>query len=133
MVVVLCVWSLRKSELCFFSVKYYVKIYRYVPYGYRLVLDSVSFWDAENSKGQSWGWFSEETCFCNQHMFCTRCFRKMSKNNRKPLKIHSSMRIVMCTNFFIILYILQSYPSKWAISVTEMHCSIYAVPKLTQI
>ena len=55
----------------FSSVKFYVKIYRYVPYGYRVALDSVSVWDAENSKSQSWGWFSQETCFCNQQIFGT--------------------------------------------------------------
>ena len=51
-----------------FSVKFSVKIYRNVPYGYRIVLDS----DAENSKGQSGGSFSKETCFCNQQMSDTR-------------------------------------------------------------
>ena len=42
----------------FFSVKFSVKIYRYVPYEYYVALDSVSFWDVENSKDQSWGSFS---------------------------------------------------------------------------
>ena len=36
----------------------------------------------------------------------------------------------MYTNSLIISYILQSYPSKWAISVTEIHCPKEAVPKL---
>ena len=41
----------------FYSVKFSVKIYVYVPYGYRVVVDSVSFWHAENSKDQIWGSF----------------------------------------------------------------------------
>ena len=50
MSLVLCVWSIRTSKLwyeLFFSVKFFVKIYRYVPYGYRILLASVSFWDVE--------------------------------------------------------------------------------------
>ena len=35
-----------------------------VPYGYRVVLDFVCFWDDENSKSQRWGLF----CFCNQQI-----------------------------------------------------------------
>ena len=50
---------------------------------------------------------------------------KMPKDNRKPFKIHSSTRIDICYFFIIIItYILQSYPSKWAVSVTEMYCPI---------
>ena len=52
----------------------------------------------------------------------------MSKENWKSLKIHSSTRIV---NFLTSLYILLSYPSKWAILVTEMHFPIKAIPELT--
>ena len=48
----------EKVNYGFFPVKSSVKIYRYVPYGYCIVLDSVSFWDSENSKDQSWGSFS---------------------------------------------------------------------------
>ena len=99
-------------------------IYRYVRYGYRVVLDTVSFWDAKNSKGRIWGSFSCEICICDQKMFGTTCIWKMSKDNRKFLKILTSTCIVMCTNFLIISHILQSYASKWAISVFEMHCSI---------
>ena len=58
MFLILCVWSPRKSVLWLSSVTFSVKIHRYVPYGFRLVLHSVSFWDAENSKGQSWVSFS---------------------------------------------------------------------------
>ena len=122
MFVVLWVWSLRKSD--FFSIKFSVKIYRYVPYGYRIVLDSVIFWDAEYSKVQSWGSFSSETCFCNQQMFSIRCLRKMSKANRKPFEIHSSTRIIACIDFLIFFYILQSYPRQGFMLVTEMHCPI---------
>ena len=65
-------------------------------------------------------------------MFDLRYLPKMFEDNRKPFKIHSGMRIVMYTNFVIISYILQSYPSKWPISVAEMHCPIQAVSKLPQ-
>lgn len=57
-------WSAFVSEekvnelwLLFFLLYFFVKIYRWVQYGYRMVLNSVSFWDAENSKGQNWGSF----------------------------------------------------------------------------
>ena len=111
----------QKSKLSHFSFKFSVKIYSYAQYGYCVVLDSVSFWDAENYKSQSWGSFSLENCFCNQQMFGTKSLRKKSKDNRKLFKINSGSRSIMCTNFSIISYILQSYPSKWAISVAEMH------------
>ena len=48
----------EKMNYGFFSVKFSFKIYRYVPTGYCVALDSVSFWDVENSKDQSWGSFS---------------------------------------------------------------------------
>ena len=124
MFLILRVWSLRKGELWHFSVKFSAKIYRYAPHGNRVFLNPVSFWHAENSKGLSWGPFTWENCFCNQQIFGTRCLRTMSKVNRKPFKIYSSTWIVMCTDFLIILYILQNYLSKWAISVSEMHCLI---------
>ena len=38
MILVLCVWSLRKSELWFFSVKCSVKIYINLLFGYDVVL-----------------------------------------------------------------------------------------------
>ena len=102
MFVVLCVWSLRKSELwLFFSVFFQ---------GLKLRL--IFFF------------------FCNQKMFGTRCLRKMSKDNRKSFKIHSSTQIVM--HKFSYLVYTKSYPSKWAISITEMHCPIQPVSKLTQ-
>ena len=53
-----------------------------------------------------------QTCFYNQQKFSTRYLRKMPKDNKKPFKIHSSTRIVMCTNFLIFSYVLLSYPSK---------------------
>ena len=97
MFLVLRVCSLRKSEFYFFLLHFLSKFMDI--YGYRLVLDSVNFGYAE-------------MCWRYQQMFATRYFRKMSKDNRKRFKIHSSTRIVMCTNFFIISYILQSYPIK---------------------
>ena len=109
MFLVLYVCTLRKSEFYFFLLHFLSKFMDI--YGYRLVLDSVNFGYAE-------------MCWHYQQMFATRYFRKMSKDNRKRFKIHSSTRIVMCTNFFIISYILQSYPSKGAASVTEMHYPI---------
>ena len=51
MFLVFYVWCLRKNNFFFFSDKFSVKIFRYVPYGYRVVLDSAR--DAEISKGQS--------------------------------------------------------------------------------
>ena len=114
----------EKVNYDFFSVKFSVKIYRYVPYRYRVVFDSVSFSDDENPNSLSWGSFSWETCFCNQQMFSIRCIWKMSKDDRKPLKISSSTRIVMYTNFLFFSYFLQSYYSKWATSATEMQCPI---------
>ena len=68
--------------------------------------------------------FLKLTYFCNQQMFRTRCLWEISKYNRKPFIIHSSTRIVICTKFLIISYILQSYPRKWAILFIEIHCLI---------
>ena len=116
MFLILYFWSLRKVNYDFISVKSSVKISRYVPYGYSVVLDSVSFWYAENSKCQ--------TCLRKQQMCGTKCLQKIFKDNRKPFSIQSSTRLVTCTNFLFISYILQSYPSKWAILVTEIHCLI---------
>ena len=102
MSLVCCVLSLRKRELQLFSVKLSVKLYRFVPYRYFVVLDLVSFWDAFR-----------------------KCFRKMTKDNRKPFKIYSSTQTIMSASFSISWYILQSYPSKWGVSATEMHCQNY--------
>ena len=88
-----CVWSLKEVNCDFFSHIFSIKIYRCVPCGYRVVPDSVSFWDAENSKGLSWTSFSYETCFCSQQMFCPRCLRSISKDNEKPFRVQKSTEI----------------------------------------
>ena len=56
--------------------------------------------------------FLMKLAFVNNKCLFTRCLRKMSKDNRKLFKIHSSTQIVMYTNFLIILHILQIYSSK---------------------
>ena len=77
--------------------------------------------------------FLKKLAFATNKCLTQDAFGKCPRaDNTKPFKIHSSIRIVMCTNFIIISYILQSYPSKRAISVTAMHCPIQAAPKLTQ-
>ena len=43
-----------------------------------------------------------------------------TENHSKYTALQLSQYIVMCTNFLIISCILQSYPSKWAISVNKM-------------
>ena len=48
---------------------------------------------------------------------CPRTTENLSKYTASQL----SQYIVMCTNFLIISYILQSYPNKRAILVNDMH------------
>ena len=57
-------------------------------------------------------YFLKKLAFVTNKCLFTRCLRKMSKDNRKPFKIHSCTQIVMCPNFLIILHILQIYSSK---------------------
>ena len=107
----------------FFSVKFSTKIYRYAPYGYCAVLDSVSFWDVENSKVEAHFLkkldFVTNKCLAQDALGkCPGTIENLSKYTVFPL----SQYIVMCTNFLIISCILQSYPNKWAISVNEMRC-----------
>ena len=47
---------------------------------------------------------------------------RITENLSKYIALQLSQYIVICTNFLIISYILQSYPSKRAISVNKMHC-----------
>ena len=47
---------------------------------------------------------------------------RTTENLSKYTALQLSQYIVMRTNFLIISYILQSYPSKRAISVNKMHC-----------
>ena len=77
MFLILYVWSIRKSDYDFLPVKFSIKIYRYVPYGYRVFLDSVSFWDAENSKGQSWGSFSKKLAFVTNKCLAQDAFEQL--------------------------------------------------------
>ena len=66
-----------------------------------------------------------EAHFLKKLVFVTnKCLKKMSKANRKPFEIHSSTRIIACIDFLIFSYILQSYPRKGFMLVTEMHCPI---------
>ena len=58
----------EKVNYNFFSVKFFIKFYRYCT---DTALDSVGFWDVENFKGECWGSFSQETCSCNQKKFDT--------------------------------------------------------------
>ena len=55
-------------------------------------------------------------CFCCQQMFSTGYFRRMSKDNRKSFKIHSSARIVTCTNILLCSRIFYQ-----AILVSELY------------
>ena len=76
--------------------------------------------------------FIKKLSFVPTNVWHEMPWENVKKDNRRPCKIHSSTRIVTCANCLIISYILQRYPSRWAISITEMHCPIQAVPKLTQ-
>ena len=125
MFLVLCIWPLRKSELClFFLLNFlskFIDMYHIDSLLFLILLVSEML-KIPRTKVEAH--FLKKTCFCNEQQFSTRCLRKMSKDNRKPFKIHSSTRIAICTIFLIFYYILQSYLSKWAISVVEMHCPI---------
>ena len=88
----------KKKWIMIFSVRFYVRIYVYLPLGCRVVLDSDSFRDAENSNGQSWGPFY---LFLWPTSVSLKRLPKMSKDNRRPLKIHHSTRRVMSTIFLL--------------------------------
>ena len=87
MFLVLCVLPLRKSELwIFFSTKFPVKVYRYVPYEYRVVLDFVSFWDGESSKGQSEAHFLKKFAFVSNKCWAQDAFGKCSRTTENLSK-----------------------------------------------
>ena len=70
--------------------------------------------------------FLKKLDFVTNKCLAQDVFRKCPRTTENLLKytaLQLSQYIVMCTNFLIILYILQSYPSKRAISVNEIHCS----------
>ena len=56
--------------------------------------------------------FLKKLAFVINKCLVQDALQKMSKGNTKPFKTHSSMQIVMCRNFPIFSYILQSYLSK---------------------
>ena len=123
MFLVLYIWSLRKSELCLFSVKVSVKIYRYVPYRYRAILDSVNFWDVKIPRAKIEAHFLKKLASVTKK-FSRRCLPRKSKDNRKPFKIHISTQIVLCTNLPIPVSGLYRLP--------RCIVTYKTVPKLTQ-
>ena len=69
--------------------------------------------------------FLKELDFVTNKYLAQDAFRKCpgkTENLSKYTAFPLSQYIVMWTKFLIILCILQSYPSKWAISVNEMCC-----------
>ena len=53
----------EKVNYDFFSVKFFAKIYRYVPYACHVVLDCISFLEPENSKDQIEAHFLKKLAF----------------------------------------------------------------------
>ena len=69
--------------------------------------------------------FLKKLDFVTNKCLAQDAFRKCPRTTENLLKhtaLQLSQYIVMCTDFLIILYILQSYLSKRTISVNEMHC-----------
>ena len=69
--------------------------------------------------------FLKELDFVTYKCLAQDAFRKcprITENLSKYTALHLSQYIVICIKFLIISYILQSYPSKRAISVNKIHC-----------
>ena len=110
----------------FFSVKFYVKTYRYVRYGYCVLsLILLVFKMLKIPKTNVEADFLKKLDFVTNKCLAQDAFGKCPKtteNLSKYAAIQLSQCIVMCTNFLIISYILQWYPSKSAVLANEMHC-----------
>ena len=73
---VLCAWSLRKYELWLFSVKIFVKIFRYVSYGFRVAVDSVNFDMLKITKAKVKAHFLKKFAFITNNSLAQDAFRK---------------------------------------------------------
>ena len=99
----LCAWSLRKYELWLFSVKFFVKIFRYVSYGFRVAVDSVNFDMLKITKAKVKAHFLKKFAFVTNNSLAQDAFRKYPRTTEN-LSNYSGTRIVLCTNFLIIGY-----------------------------
>ena len=123
---VLCVWSLGKSELWLFFLLDFLS--KFVDIYHNDVVLSLILLVSEMlkiPKTNVEAHFLKKLDFIANKCLAKDAFGKYSRtteNLSKYTALQLSQYIVMCTNFLIISYILQSYPSKWAISVNEMHC-----------
>ena len=123
---VLCVWSLGKSELWLFFLLDFLS--KFVDIYHNDVVLSLILLVSEMlkiPKTNVEAHFLKKLDFIANKCLAQDAFGKCprtTENLSKYTALQLSQYIVMCTNFLIISYILQSYPSKWAISVNEMHC-----------
>ena len=99
-ILVLCLWSLRKSESCpFFSVKFLSKS-MYI-YHMDVVLSLILI----VSQMLKFPRTKVEVHFLNKFVFVTnKCLAQNAFRNRKPFKIHCITRRVMCTIFLFSEY-----------------------------
>ena len=115
----------EKMNYGFFSVKCFVKTYIYVPYRCCVLsLILLVFEMLKIPKTKFEAHFLKRLDFLTNKGLAQDAFRKClrtTENLSKYTVLELSQCIVTCTTFLIISYILQSYPSKWAILV-NMHC-----------
>ena len=104
--------SKKKWIVTFLPVTFSVKIYKNVL----LVLDSVSFSDAENSSCKVEAYLFNKVAFVTSKylIFGRKYLRKMFSK-------YTAVCETLCAKFFDYLAYTEKYPSKWAISVTEIH------------
>ena len=72
--------------MAFFSVKFFAKIYRYVPYACHVVLDCISFLEAENSKDQIEAHFLNKLAFLINKCLAKDALKKYPRTTKNLSK-----------------------------------------------
>ena len=101
---VLCVWSPRKSKFWYF--------FCFFP------------------RAKVEAHFLKKIAFVTRKCLAQSALGKCPRTTENLWKYTAVLN--SCVHKFSYLVCTKNHPSKWAISVTKMHCPIYAVPKLTQ-
>ena len=120
---VLCVWSLRKSELWLFYYENFLS--KFIDTYCTDTVLSLILLVSEMLKiprPKFEAHFLKKRAFVTNRCLAQDAFEKNVLEKQKTFQNTRQHANSYMYKFFIISYILQSYSGKWAILVTKMHC-----------